>query len=112
LLAALMLVATITESAGVSVTADALERTVRHYLIAQHCGLVTPEVMHGFRLQSLAMLSAGEISPAHAQQRRAAASEAVRLEWRNRGMGEQDPRCDNEGRAAAARFVQFLRADE
>lgn len=88
------------------------QETLRQYLIARHCDLVTEDVMSGFRVKVMTLHSLGNVTSREGQQYRAAVNEAVRRDWRNRGMGAQDPRCRTEGRAAAQRLVEFLYTDD
>jgi hypothetical protein len=50
----------------------AYKELVRRFLVARHCGLVTPEVMNGFRIEIITLLDSKAISATDAQARRAA----------------------------------------
>lgn len=91
---------------------DDYQDTVRQYLVARHCELLTQDVMSGFRVKVMTFHSAGAVTPRDAQRVRDAVNDTVRRDWRNRGMGARDPRCRTEGRAAAQRLVDFLYADD
>ena len=97
-------------AAGTSAAASELEyqKAIYAFLVARHCELATAEVRDGFRLTLSHLLQQERIAPDAARQARALAGEALRLEWRNRGSGAQDPRCPTQGRAAAKRFRDFL----
>lgn len=88
------------------------QTTLRLYLIARHCELLTPDVMSGFRVKLMTFHGVGGVTARDAQGYREAVNDVVRRDWRNRGMGARDPRCRTEGRAAARAFVEFLYADD
>ncbi len=101
-------------AASGTASADELDyqNAIYAFLVARHCELATVEVREGFRLTLSHLQHQERIAPDAARQARALAGEALRIEWRNRGSGAQDPRCPTQGRAAAKRFRDFLYAGE
>lgn len=99
-------------STAAATNGDAYEALVQRYLVARHCGLVTRDVMDGFRIEIMTLLSTGTVTAAEARAGRRAAGEAVRQGWRNRGQGDRDPRCRIEGLAAATYFSDALHGND
>jgi hypothetical protein len=105
-----LLAAPATEAGGSA--SDDYQSTLRQYLIARHCELVTPDVMSGFRLKVMTFHGVGGVTPRDARDVREEVNSAVRRDWRNRGMGARDPRCRTQGRAAARAFVEYLHGED
>ena len=109
---AALLLALAPDPARADAGTDSHRDAVRDYLIVKHCGLDSDAVRAGFRIEIIALLGDGEIAASIAQTDRHAAAEEVRREWRNRGMGNRDPRCLSKGRAAVERFLTVLEPRE
>jgi len=73
-------------------------------LLLRQCGLADETVETGFRLSVLALIAAGDTTPAAFAAARAAGVARYTAEVRNRGSGPADPRCRHQAAAAADRF--------
>ena len=84
---------------------------VRDILIVRQCGLSDELVEAGFRIEVDSLVAAGRVTPANAAAARDQGQEIYRLAFRDRGGGPVDPRCREEGAAAAAGFRAYILAD-
>lgn len=100
----------LTLATGVSAAGKHIEyqEILRSYQVALHCGLATEDVAAGFRVAIQELHATRAISGEEAQIHRATVAEAIRQDWRNRGMGHRDPRCLTQGRDAAKRLRRVI----
>src|SRR5262245_50452625 len=84
---------------------------VRDILIVRQCGLSDPLVEAGFRIEVEALVAAGSVTAENAATARDRGQEIYRLTFRDRGAGAFDPRCRQQGAAAAAGFRDYILAD-
>ena len=107
-----LLVAVALGSAEVGASNGAHRDAIRNFLIVKHCGLETYEVRAGFRVEVIGLIGRDKISATAAKTDREAVAEEMRRDWRNRGMGQADPRCLTKGRAAVHHFLAVLNSNE
>lgn len=112
LASASLLVALAFSSGEAGATNGAHREAILNFLIVKHCGFESYEVRAGFRVEVIGLIGDGKISPSAAKIDRDAAAEEVRRHWRNRGMGQADPRCLSKGRAAVYHFLAVLNTGE
>jgi hypothetical protein len=81
---------------------------VRDILIARQCGLADEIVEAGFRLQAIALIETGAVTPSGAVLARDLGDAEYRRAWRDHGGGAVDPRCRRDGANLAARFRAYI----
>ena len=83
-------------------------RSPRHivydYAVTSYCGLLTPEVEHGFKQELAAVTEESGLTPDEAKELRIAGWVDADREWSNRGLGGFRAWCASDGAAAAKRF--------
>ena len=88
-----------------AVTREALREAYYEIEVASYCGLVSDQVVAGFRRQVARILGDTAIDRETLNQLRGKAWQAANWEWQNRGLGGFRGWCRNEGKAAAERFL-------
>jgi len=93
---------------GATVGAAGEPRSVRDvvydYAVTSYCGVLTPEVEVGFRIELAEMTARQGLSAAQAKAQRIAGWIAADMEWSNRGLGGFRAWCQGEGLDAARHF--------
>jgi hypothetical protein len=110
LIAAACLLAPLPAPAGSDASPD-YAVLVRDILIVRQCGLSDELVEAGFRIEVESLMTAGRITPANGPAARDQGQEIYRLAFRDRGGGPVNPRCRDEGAAAAAGFRAYILSD-
>ncbi len=87
-----------------------LRRVVYDYAVTSYCGLLTPEVEFGFQRELNAVTEASGLNAEEAKALRIAGWVDADLEWSNRGLGGFRAWCEDDGLAAAQRFIGTARA--
>jgi hypothetical protein len=94
--------------------ADETPRTLRQvvydYAVTSYCGLLTPEVEVGFQRELDTVTEASGLSAEEAKASRIAGWVDADQEWSNRGLGGFRAWCEDDGLAAAHRFIETARA--
>jgi len=80
-----------------------------HYdlLLAEHCALLDPAVVAGYRAEYRDLVARDALDEAAQVKAEGRANLAFEREWSNRGLGGSRPWCRTEGVASAARLAGY-----
>ena len=82
-------------------------RAVYDFALTEYCGLVTPDVLRGFRHTYQDLVAAHDLGEEEARAARIEAWMKIEQEWSNRGLGGFRGWCQIEGAQAVTRFEHY-----
>ncbi|MGB1611935.1 MAG: hypothetical protein ACPHCM_00475 [Arenicellales bacterium] len=80
---------------------ETLVQAVYDLEVAAYCGLVSDDVIKGYRVVHAQIVHDGGLSDGEVDQARSEAWQAAHAEWQNRGLGGFRAWCAGEGHVAA-----------
>ncbi|MEK9786225.1 MAG: hypothetical protein VW546_09480 [Gammaproteobacteria bacterium] len=80
---------------------ETLVQAVYDLEVAAYCGLVSDDVIKGYRVVHAQIVHDGGLSDGEVDQARSEAWQAAHAEWQNRGLGGFRAWCAGEGHIAA-----------